>query len=103
MFVNSLFKGTHLQGITVWNTSDNVLFLQFKLVHGRQITELYLYMINEDKYYNLIVSDYTSHLIDNDNLYCNNQLIFTKCFKDIPPDNNWTLYICDGVLTNVAW
>ena len=100
----SLFKGTHdLQGITVWNTSDNVLCLQFKLVHGRQITELHLDMINEDKHYNLIVSDYTCHLIDNDNIYCNNQLIFTKCFSDIPPCNNWTLYVYDGVLTNVAW
>ena len=66
MFVyifNSLFKGTHdLQGITVWNTSDNVLCLQFKLVHGRQITKIHLDMRNGDKYYNLIVSDYTRHL-----------------------------------------
>ena len=94
-----MFKGTHdLQDITVWNISDNVLCLQFKLVHGRQITELHLDMRNGDKYFNLIVSDYIRHLIDNDNIYCNNQLTFTKCFSDIPPDNNWTLYVCDGVL-----
>ena len=55
-------------------------------------------MINEDKHYNLIVSDYICHLIDNDNIYCNNQLTFTKCFSNIPPGNNWTLYVCDGVL-----
>ena len=101
--IDSLFKGTHdLQGLTVWNTSDNVLCLQFKLVHSRQITELHLDMRNGDKRYNLVVSDYTHHLIDNDNIYCNNQLIFTKCFSDIPPGNNWTLYICDGVLPNVS-
>ena len=84
-----MFKGTHdLQGITVWNTSDNVLCLQFKLVYGRQITKLHLEVINGDKHYNLIVSDYTRHLIDNDNIYCNNQVIFTKCFSDIPRGNN---------------
>ena len=102
--INSLFKGTHdLQGVTVWNTSDNVLCLQFKLVHGRQITKLHLDIRRGDKRYNLIVSDYTRHLIDNDNIYCNNQLIFTKCFSDIPSGNNWTLYVCDGVLSNVSY
>ena len=54
--------------------------------------QLEINIINGDKHYNLIVSDYTRHLIDNDNIYCNNQLIFTKCFNDIPPGNNWTLY-----------
>ena len=98
-----MFKGTHdLQGIIVWNTSNDVLCLQFKLVHGRQITELHLDMRNGDKHYNLIISEYTRHLIDNENLYCNNQLTFTKCFSDIPPGNNWTLYVCDGVLPNVS-
>ena len=97
-----MLKGTHdLQDITIWNTSDYVLCLQFKLVHGRQITELHLDMRSGDKHYNLIVSDYTRHLIDNDNLYCNNQLTFTKCFSDIPPGNNWTLYVCE-VLPNVS-
>ena len=63
--IYSLFKGSHdLQGIIVWNTSDNVLCLQFKLVHGKQITKLHLDMRNEDKHYNLIVSDYICHLID---------------------------------------
>ena len=101
--IYSLFKGTHdLQGITVWNTSDDVLCLQFKFVHGRQITELHLDMRNNDKHYNLIVFDYICHLIDNDNIYCNNQLTFTKYFSDIPPGNNWTLYVCDGVLPNVS-
>ena len=94
--VESLFKGTHdLQGITVWNTSDDVLCLQFKLVHGRQITEIHLDMRNGDKHYNLVVSEYTRHLFDN-------QLTFTKCFGDIPPGINWTLYVCDGVLPNVS-
>ena len=87
--INSLFKGTHdLQGITVWNTSDNVLCLQFKLVHGKQITELHLDMRNGDKHYNEVVTNMThSH--------------FDQCFSDIPPGNNWTLYVCDGVLPNV--
>ena len=58
-------------------------------------------MRSGDTHYNLIVSDYTHYLIDNENLYCNNQLIFTRCFSDIPPGNNWTLYVCDGVLPNV--
>ena len=92
-----------VHGITVWNTSDDVLCLQFKLVHGRQITKLYLDMRNGDKNYNLIVSDYIRHLIDNDNIYCINQLIFTKCFSDICPGDNWILYVCDEVLPNVAW
>ena len=88
--INSLFKGTHdLQGITVWNTSDNVLCLQFKLVHGRHITELHLYMRNEYKYYNSTVS----HI---------RHLRFEHCLSDIPPGNNWTLYVCDGVLPNVS-
>ena len=86
--INSLFKGTHdLQGITVWNTSDNVLCLQFKLVRGRQITELHLDMRNGDKHYNLIVTNMTHSYFD-------------QCFSDIPPGNNWTLYVCDGVLPN---
>ena len=98
--INSLIKGTHdLQGLTVWNTSDDVLCLQFKLVHGRQIIELHLDMRNGDKHYNVIISDYTRHLIDNDNIYCNNQLTFIKCFNDIPSGNNWTLY---EVLPNVS-
>ena len=90
-----MFKGTHdLQGLTVWNTSNDVLCLQFKLVHGRQITELHLDMRNGDKHYNLIVARY--HFIVD--LSRNNQLTFTKCFSDIPPGNNWTLYVYDGVL-----
>ena len=36
-------------------------------------------------------------------IYYNNQLILTKCFSNIPPGNNWILYVCDGVLPNVAW
>ena len=92
MFVHiiySLFIGTHdLQGINVWNTSDNVLCLQFKLVRDRQITELHLDMRNGDKHYNEVVTNIThSH--------------FDQCFNDIPPGNNWTLYVCDGVLPNV--
>ena len=93
--INSLFKGTHdLQGLTVWNTSDDVLCLQFKLVHGRQITKIHLDMRNRDKHYIQIVAGY--HFIVD--LSHHNQLTFTKCFSDIPPGNNWTLYVCDGVL-----
>ena len=97
--IYSLFKGTHdLQGITVWNTSDDVLCLQFKLVDGRQITKIHLDMRNGDKHYNLIVAGY--HFIVD--LPHNNQLIFTKCFSDIPPGNNWILFVYDGVLPNVS-
>ena len=83
-----MFKGTHdLQEITVWNTSDDVMCLQFKLVHGRQITEIYLDMRSGDKHHNLVVTNMThSH--------------FDQCFNGIPP-GNWTLYACDGVLPNV--
>ena len=35
-------------------------------------------------------------------IYYNNQLILTKCFSNITPGNNWILYVCDGVLPNVA-
>ena len=88
--IYSLFKGTHdLQGIIVWNTSDNVLCLQFKFVHGRQITELHLDMRSGNKRYNNSVSN-TRHLQ------------FDHCFSDIPPGNNWTLYVCDGVLPNTS-
>ena len=80
------------------------LCLQFKLVHGRQITGIHLDMRNGDKHYNLIVSDYTLHLIDNDNLYCNNQLTFTKCFSDIPPGNNWKhyMYVMESYLKSMT-
>ena len=88
--IDSLFKGTHdLQGITVWNTSDDILCLQFKLVHGRHITELYLDMRSGNKRYNNSVSNIR-------------HLHFDHCFSDIPPGNNWTLYVCDGVLPNVS-
>ena len=101
--INSLFKGTHdLQNVIVWNTSDDVLCLQFKLVCGRQINEIQLDMRNGDKHYNLIVFGYTFHLINNDNLYCNDDLPFTKCFSDMPPGINWILYVCDGALPNVS-
>ena len=55
-------------------------------------------MRNEDKDYNLIVAGY--HFILD--LSHNNELIFTKCFSDIPPGNNWILYVYDGGLTNVS-
>ena len=88
--IYSLFKGTHdLQGVIVRNTSDNILCLQFKFVHGRQITELYLDMRSRDKHYNSSVSNIR-------------HLHFDYCFSDIPPGNNWTLYVCDGVLPNVS-
>ena len=87
--IYNFFKGTHdLQGVTIRNTSKNTLCLQFKLAQGRQITDIYLDMRYGDKNYNEVVTNMThSH--------------FDECFDDIPPGNNWTLYICDGVLPNV--
>ena len=84
-----MFKGTHdLQSITTWNTSDDILCLQFNFVHGGQITDIYLDMRSGDKHHNLVVTNMT-------------HFHFDQCFNGIPP-GNWTLYICDEFLPNVS-
>ena len=85
--IYSLLKGTHdLQKPIVLNTSEDTLCLRFKLVRGRQITELHLDMRSGDNHYNNSVTNIR-------------HLHFDHCFNDIPPGNNWTLYVCE-VLPN---
>ena len=89
--IYSLFKGTHdLQQLITTNTSYDMLCLQFIFVNGSTLNEVHLYLKSNNK----------SYLIGNGS--SNNQLVFIKCFSDIPPGNNWTLYVCDGVLPNVS-
>ena len=84
----SLITGSHdLQQLIITNTSNDILCLQFIFVNGSTINEVHLH---------LQCDDHRLHLFDNEDLSRNNQLIFTKCFSDIPPGNNWTLYVCDG-------
>ena len=89
MSLLSLITGSHdLQQLIITNTSNDILCLQFIFVNGSTINEVHLHL----------QCDHRLHLFDNEDLSRNNQLIFTKCFSDIPPSNNWTLYACDGVL-----
>ena len=91
MSLLSLITGSHdLQQLIITNTSNDILCLQFIVVNGSTINEVYLYLQSSNK----------SYLIGS--VFSNNQLIFTKCLSDIPPGNNWTLYVCDGVLPNVS-
>ena len=86
--IYSLFKGTHdLQQLITTNTSYDMLCLQFIFVNGSTLNEVHLYLKSNNK----------SYLIGN--VSSNNQLTFTRCFSDIPPGNNWTLYACDGALS----
>ena len=89
MSLLSLITGSHdLQQLIITNTSNDILCLQFIFVNGSTINEVHLYLQSNNQ----------SYLIDG--VFSNNQLIFTKCFSDIPPGNNLTLYVCDGVLPN---
>ena len=89
MSLLSLITGSHdLQQLIITNTSNDILCLQFIFVNGSTINEVHLHL----------QCDRRLHLFDNEDLSRNNKLIFTKCFSDIPPGNNWTLYACDGVL-----
>ena len=93
MSLLSLITGSHdLQQLIITNTSNDILCLQFVFVNGSTTNEIHLHL----------QCDHRLHLFDNVNLSHNNQLTFTKCFSDIPPGNNWTLYVCDGVLLNVS-
>ena len=84
----SLITGSHdLQQIVPTDTSNDILCLQFIFVNGSTINEVHLHL----------QCDYRLHLFDNEDLSRNNELIFIKCFIDIP-SNNWTLYACDGAL-----
>ena len=89
MSLLSLITGSHnLQQLITTNTSNDILCLQFIFVNGSTINEVHLHL----------QCDHRLHLFDNEDLSRNNQLNFTKCFSDIPPGNNWTLYACDGAL-----
>ena len=91
MSLLSLITGSHdLQQLIITNTSNDILCLQFIFVNGSTINEIHLHL----------QCDHKLHLFDNEDLSHNNQLTFTKCFSDISPGNNWTLYVCDGVLLN---
>ena len=91
MSLLSLITGSHdLQQLIITNTSNDILCLQFIFVNGSTINEVHLHL----------QCDHRLHLFDNEDLSRNNQLTFTKCFSDISPGNNWTLYACDGVLPN---
>ena len=91
MSLLSLITGSHdLQQLIITNTSNDILCLQFIFVNGSTINEVHLHL----------QCDHTHHSFDNEDFSRNNQLTFTKCFSDIPPGNNWTLYACDGVLPN---
>ena len=93
MSLLSLITGSHdLQQLLITNISNDILCLQFIFVNGSTINEIHLHL----------QCDHRLHLFDNEDLSGNNQLTFTKCFSDIPPGNNWTLYVCDGVLPNVS-
>ena len=92
MSLLSLITGSHdLQQLVTTNTSNDILCLQFIFVNGSIINEVHLHL----------QCDHRLHLFDNEDLSRKNQLILTKCFSDIPP-NNWTLYACDGVLPNAS-
>ena len=85
----SLITGSHdLQQLIITNTSNDILCLQFIFVNGSTIDEVHLHL----------QCDHRLHLVDNEDLFRNNQLTFTQCFSDIPA-NNWTLYACDGALS----
>ena len=89
MSLLSLITGSHdLQQLIITNTSNDILCLQFIFVNGSTTNEVHLHL----------QCDHRLHLFDNEDLFGNNQLNFTKCFSDIPA-NNWTLYACDGVLS----
>ena len=90
MSLLSLITGSHdLQQLIITYTSNDILCLQFIFVNGSTINEIHLHLQCDNRL----------HLVDNEDLFRNNQLIFTKCFSDIPA-NNWTLYVCDGTLPN---
>ena len=87
-----MITGSHdLQQLITTNTSNDILCLQFIFVNGSTINEVHLH---------LQCDDHRLHLFDNEDLSRNNQLIFTKCFSDIPPANYCTLYECDGPQDN---
>ena len=89
MSLLSLITGSHdLQQLITTNTSNDILCLQFIFVNGSTINEVHLHL----------QCDHRLHLFYNEDLFRNNQLNFIKCFSDIPPGNNWTLYVCDRVL-----
>ena len=89
MSLLSLITGSHdLQQLIITNTSNDILCLQFIFVNGSTINEVHLHL----------QCDHRLHLFDNEDLSHNNQLLFTKCFNDIPPGNNCTLCACDGAL-----
>ena len=93
MSLLSLITGSHdLQQLIITNTSNDILCLQFIFVNGSTINEVHLHL----------QCDHRLHLFDNEDLSHNNQLTFTKCFSDIPPGNNWIVFIYDGVLPNVS-
>ena len=91
MSLLSLITGSHdLQQLIITNTSNDRLCLEFDLVNGNSIKKLHLYL----------QCDSAHHPFDDVDVPY--KLNFTKCFNDIPPGNNWTLYICDRVLPNVS-
>ena len=88
MSLLSLITGSQdLQQLIITNTSNDILCLQFIFVNGSTINEVHLHLQCDHRFF-----------FDNEDLSRNNQLIFTKCFSDIPSGNNWTLYVCDGTL-----
>ena len=75
MSLLSLITGSHdLQQLITTNTSNDILCLQFIFVTGSTINEVHLHL----------QCDHRLHLFDNEDLSHNNQLLFTKCFNDLP-------------------
>ena len=76
MSLLSLITGSHdLQQLIITYISNDILCLQFVFVNGSTVNKVHLHLQRDD---------HRLHLFDNEDLSRNNQLIFTKCFSNIP-------------------
>jgi hypothetical protein len=83
---------THsLHNVLLINSSFNEICVQFEFINGSRVDEVNLNF--ESINMNHSISDNVSDI---------NELIYTRCYSNIPPANNYTLYVCDGPSLDTA-
>ena len=62
-----------------------MICVQYEFVNGSRVDEV-----------NLVFESINRNHSISDNVSDINELIYTRCYSNIPSDNNYTLYVCDG-------